>query len=348
MKVPLAQFVRKKRYYKYRDSLCKKYLRIDFKKQCAYCGMHEAESITGMKIFQIDHFRPQKLFGHLSSNNDYENLFYSCEICNGINGKSDNWNENLLNPCIDDIYGEGKHIIEEKKEDFKLIPLTEEGRIFIETIKLNQKKQRQIRKTRNNYKTIILEKIEETTKALKKIEVLPNKETLIQIKEMLEKQLKNLEAELIGPYFLEQSLTNYFDEEYEDMLMDILGKSSDVSKVYDDYGLDFNLEYKNLRFKCYLRNIDQLSFNKDGEKCIRISVEQIKAWIGIAELENIIIFVINPSSKKIYFTDLKHSLSRVKFNEDGNQYTIYISESNELKLDNVEEKLGGLMGQKIS
>ncbi|WP_000807454.1 HNH endonuclease [Bacillus cereus] len=344
----MAEFVRKKRYYKYRDKLCKKYLRIDFKKKCAYCGMHEAESIIGLKIFQIDHFRPQKLFGRLSNNNDYENLFYSCEICNGINGKSDNWNENLLNPCIDDIYGEGNHIIEEKKEDFKLIPLTEEGRIYIETIKLNQKKQRQIRKTRNNYKTIVFEKKEEITEALKKIEMLSYKETLSQIKETLEKQLKNLEGELVGPYFSEQCNTNYFDEEYEDMLMDILNKSADVSKVYDDYGLDFKLEYKNFKFKCYLKYVDKLSFNQNGEKCIRISVEQIKAWIGITELENIIVFVIDPSSKKVYFTDLKYSLSRVKFNEDGTQYTIYISKSNELKLDNVEDKLDGLMGQKIS
>lgn len=63
--------------------------------QCVYCSIHEGQ-FGGINNFHIDHFRPKskKKFKHLE--NDINNLFYSCPICNRF--KSNDWpNEPDLN-----------------------------------------------------------------------------------------------------------------------------------------------------------------------------------------------------------------------------------------------------------
>lgn len=58
--------------------------------QCVYCCIHESK-FGGIRNYHIDHFRPKSKdeFKHLE--NDYNNLFYSCSICNVF--KSDDWPE---------------------------------------------------------------------------------------------------------------------------------------------------------------------------------------------------------------------------------------------------------------
>lgn len=58
-------------YANYRE-----YLRFDFFFSCAYCNIAETEA-QGVG-FQIDHFVPQVHGG----TNDYDNLMWSCQICN--------------------------------------------------------------------------------------------------------------------------------------------------------------------------------------------------------------------------------------------------------------------------
>jgi hypothetical protein len=86
----------------------KPYLRLEFLYACVYCDVYECES-AGEDNFQIDHWAPQSKFKMLRC--IYENLFYSCATCNGINAKSSFWptkadRENgriILNPVRHDI-----------------------------------------------------------------------------------------------------------------------------------------------------------------------------------------------------------------------------------------------------
>jgi len=53
-------------------------LRVEFERKCVYC--READGLKGDDNFGVDHYRPKGLFPHLAT--VYENLFYSCNVCN--------------------------------------------------------------------------------------------------------------------------------------------------------------------------------------------------------------------------------------------------------------------------
>lgn len=80
----------------------KPFLRDNFNKRCGYCDGLDIYS-GGSRGFQIDHFKPKKLFPLLET--VYDNLVYSCAYCN--RGKWDHWKdiEGFIDPC-DDLYGE--------------------------------------------------------------------------------------------------------------------------------------------------------------------------------------------------------------------------------------------------
>lgn len=63
----------------------KPYLSLEFKRQCVYC--RALEKAKGWESFGVDHYRPKAKFPLLS--NEYLNLFYSCNRCNGL--KRDYW-----------------------------------------------------------------------------------------------------------------------------------------------------------------------------------------------------------------------------------------------------------------
>ncbi len=58
----------------------KAHLRADFRWSCAYCGMAEEEARAIR--FEVDHYKPRAAGG----SNDYENLMWSCELCNRYKG----------------------------------------------------------------------------------------------------------------------------------------------------------------------------------------------------------------------------------------------------------------------
>lgn len=83
----------------------RKYLKEDFGERCGYCDRAESYSRGD---FHIDHFAPQKPFKDLATS--YNNLVYSCPICNSA--KSNKWisnspdisvkgDEGFLDPCSD-------------------------------------------------------------------------------------------------------------------------------------------------------------------------------------------------------------------------------------------------------
>lgn len=90
----MAEFTKKKRFFKYHDERCKKFLSRDFMKRCAYCKIREGD-LAGPDSFEKDHFIPVTKGG----SDNYDNLYYACASCNGKAGKSDKLSKTLLDPC---------------------------------------------------------------------------------------------------------------------------------------------------------------------------------------------------------------------------------------------------------
>ncbi|MCX5795035.1 MAG: hypothetical protein NTY77_06045 [Elusimicrobia bacterium] len=61
----------------------KPHLRQEAQYQCVYCAIHEA-CFGGERNFHVEHFKPKSRFKTLI--NRYDNLFYSCAICNTFKG----------------------------------------------------------------------------------------------------------------------------------------------------------------------------------------------------------------------------------------------------------------------
>ncbi|MFB9989996.1 retron system putative HNH endonuclease [Bacillus benzoevorans] len=83
---------------RYKQDDIKEALEKMYSEKCCYC-----ETIIGIASYEhIEHLRPKglKQFHHLSF--DWDNLHWSCQICN--NKKRDQWNEQapILDPCTDD------------------------------------------------------------------------------------------------------------------------------------------------------------------------------------------------------------------------------------------------------
>ncbi|PFA69843.1 hypothetical protein CN378_03485 [Bacillus sp. AFS015802] len=319
----MPKHIRKKRYYNYNNKACKKYLRIDFNYECAYCMTHEAESIHGFKSFEIDHFKPRSKFPEDPYIDKYENLYYSCHICNGE--KSDDWKGHLLDPCHDDIYG--KHVSEEMNEKFKLIPVTDEGEDYVNILKLNQKTHRGIRKVRARYQQKINQKIKERKRLLENIKELSEFKQH-ELTEVLS-VLAGLEDERKGPYF---NLIDDIDQEYEKAFEETFnsvfdGENVYLEKVYSEYDLDYEININERSIKVFFRYEESLDFN-NGVKQIRIPVEQAEEW---KEFEiPVMILVFEKDKNKIYFNrfNIYIDSNPIKTN---NMYTIKIEKEDELK-----------------
>ncbi|MGD6994026.1 HNH endonuclease [Sutcliffiella horikoshii] len=321
----MPKHIRKKRYYNYNSKACKKYLRIDFNYECAYCITHEAESIYGFKSFEIDHFKPRSKFPNDPNIDKYDNLYYSCHICNGE--KSDGWQGQMLDPCKDEIYGE--HIREGMDEKYKLVPETDQGIDYIKTLKLNQKTHRGIRKVRARYQ----QKIEQTIK--EKSRLLENIRKLYDIggEEFIEELpvLDELENEMKGPYFnLIEELDHELEEAFEKTFNTLSnGQVISLEKVYEEYDLDYVIKINENKTKVYFRYENNLNFN-NGIKHIRIPVEQAREWkdLGIP----IIILVFEYSNNKIYFNSFNEYIDSNPI-LTSNLYSIKIIEENNLEIN---------------
>jgi len=108
-----------------------------FNEKCAYCE----SSITHIDFGAIEHFKPKSRFPLLSLS--WNNLFFSCNICNSQNYKGDKWYSSnqdgpLVNPVDDDPR---KHFKFEYDEDTGLAIVkakTRRGKLTIETLGLNR------------------------------------------------------------------------------------------------------------------------------------------------------------------------------------------------------------------
>ncbi len=95
-------------------------IREDFCECCAYCLLHELLA-SGADNFELDHFKPKsdKRFKALSST--YDNICYSCHVCNHYKGRT--WPSDelislgyrFLDPCSDSF---SSHFREESGGDW--------------------------------------------------------------------------------------------------------------------------------------------------------------------------------------------------------------------------------------
>ena len=134
----MAQFTRREsppHFHDYR--LYRAFLRRDFRQRCAYCERSEAR-LGGDEHFEIDHFRPQKLFREQIT--EYGNLYYACGKCNRTKGQV--WPSDaslatgfrFADPCQEDMYVQ--HLREEN--DGELQHLTNCGLYSCDQIRLNR------------------------------------------------------------------------------------------------------------------------------------------------------------------------------------------------------------------
>lgn len=342
----MAEFIRIKRYYNYHHPLCKKYLRFDFGRRCAYCGANESEYISGHRSFEIDHFKPQNLSRKDPEKDKYENLYYCCEICNGVTGKSGKWSPDLLDPCKEEIYGSGKHIIHsDETNDFKLIGLTPQGVFFIETINLNQRDQRIIRKRRFEYFTKVEERKFESERLCRNIEKINEKlkvecdPLLFELRDMLSAQLKNIEEENTGPYNYNETFEeDLFDYKYEIEFEATINKHISLNKIYGEFDLDYETILANGHtLKCYTRYFEGIKF-LNGNRRIRISFEQANDWVDLIASSSlsICVFLFDLLDKKIYYASFNDFLRLNSLSRDSIYISIPVRERHELCEGNLE------------
>lgn len=197
-------------YSDYRDLL-----RFDFWYSCAYCSIMEYEAMAIR--FEIDHYFPQK--NHPQLKNDYYNLMWSCEKCNGYKGGYDpDENAKLKENVVIKIDQESpeEHF---KNTGVRLEPITHKGEFNIELLELNRLQLRRLRKIREQFwesKKIIAHGIQ----ALSRIAIDKCKPTyryqLLKMKKMLEERNIDFEdnlADILRAY----AKSCFIDEDPEKM-----------------------------------------------------------------------------------------------------------------------------------
>ena len=122
------------RFVNYRSY--KPVLRVEFVRRCVYC--READGLKGEDNFGVDHYRPRALFPQLATH--YDNLFYSCNVCNRRKG----WfwpnraqlraKQLIPNPC-DHVMS--THL---KFEGVTVVARTVTGRFALDMLDLNEQR----------------------------------------------------------------------------------------------------------------------------------------------------------------------------------------------------------------
>ena len=171
-------------------------LREDFKYMCAYCLLHEGQEQLGggFQYFQIDHFRPVKLFPALI--NVYDNLYYACHWCN--RAKSETWPSEqqqvdqyrFVDPCAEDLYKEHVRLI---PDTGKLEPKSRAGDYTIREIQLNRKIFQHLRRKR----VAAQEEIEQIKIKIARLK--RDAAPQVELIDVLQQRIEDLEERYINP-----------------------------------------------------------------------------------------------------------------------------------------------------
>ena len=290
----MAEFLRKKRFLKYNDSRCKKFLSKDFNRKCAYCKIREGD-LAGPESFEKDHFFPIAKGGK----DDYENLYYSCVSCNGKAGKSDTWSQTLLDPCKDDIWN--VHI--KLSENCQIEALTMQGKEYIRTFKLNRKSYVVRRRTIETQQTELREKLKEYEEIVAK---LLETENFKSDGEFLEKDIDEWKH-ILDEGANYRMTKNAFDNEIDELIVRKLKKVGEVKEVDEDYDLLYELEYNGETFLCHVAMIDIKI--EGGDKIKKyISVDKIRAWESVGVADTVLLIFFNQQDQEVYYYKVRDIL----------------------------------------
>lgn len=142
-------------------------LQAEFTRLCVYCRQPDSQARS--QVYGIDHYAPKSIFPELVR--DYTNLYYCCTLCNTY--KRNYWHypgkENktrVLNPCDDDM---AQHIRFDKSTGL-MQPLTDEGRFFARTFRLNQEECQRQRLNALNVIDMATQRIGKSRRAIKLID----------------------------------------------------------------------------------------------------------------------------------------------------------------------------------
>lgn len=198
--------VPQKDYHSYQDLL-----RSDFCYACAYCSITEIEA-AGIG-FQIDHYYPKQAFPLLVSN--YDNLMWSCRICNRY--KSDYYpdEEDLKNGYVIIRVDEcdPRDQMEADAEGVMIKSKTKTGEFNIQWLDLNRKqlmRLREYRKRLSDATNYIIFGVHELL-SLKFDKVAPKYRLLF---EKIKRHVKDREKEVTGP--MESLIRNFAHSELLD------------------------------------------------------------------------------------------------------------------------------------
>ena len=290
----MAEFIRKKRFFRYHDDRCKKFLSRDFSRRCAYCKIREGD-LAGPENFEKDHFLSVTRGGQ----DKYDNLYYSCKSCNGRAGKSDHWSATLLDPCKDDIWN--VHVMVTDK--FKCKELTPQGDEYIKTFKLNRRSYVNKRKIIANHQKELQDKIVEYRKLCQELIELG---VAASAEQFLMNDMR--EWEKVIKYGVNYRLSeNYFYEDIDELICSALSSVGSVECVDRDYDLFYELNIHSDKYLCYVE-IAEVAFETDGCAKKFISTEKLGVWKDINEKEKILIIIFNKIDRNAYFVKLDEIL----------------------------------------
>jgi 5-methylcytosine-specific restriction endonuclease McrA len=168
----------------------KPYLRIDFRRRCAYCEMTEG-ALLSATAFGVDHFRPRRSFPQLECT--YTNLYYCCNDCNRYKGSM--WppescvSEGYFFPDPCNCNPQVEHLNEDK--DGHVVPITNAGRFSLEVLRLNRETCVRFRRRRMRTRNRILE----CRKQLRSVAA------PFELRALLERILRELELEYEEYYY---------------------------------------------------------------------------------------------------------------------------------------------------
>ncbi len=263
--------IRKKRWVRYSHIKCKMYLRNDFRFECAYCRMRERDAGSLLEdYFEKDHFIARTSRTDIDID-AYDNMIYACAKCNGT--KSNKSIEVLLDPCKDNIYsGSNPHVVSLGKEgEYQLRGNTPEGWQYIDSLKLNSKFYRELRRKQ--------EQADSGNRELRNL--LQEITDLVDIPDVL---LQRLEELLRRNYLIsmdqEQTVSykcgrSRAGEAFQEVIRILNSLSVTNELLFAANDLDIKIQYRGCKYLCEIR------LNCDAEKPVkevRMEGEQLASW----------------------------------------------------------------------
>ena len=142
---------------KYNQNEVKLALRAMFHEKCAYCESYT----THVSYSEIEHFKPKSKYPELCF--EWNNMNFSCEICNGKAHKGDKFpleNENgpIINPVEENPDNHFKFIYNKEWDQAIVIPIGTRAETTVDIFKLNDR-QTLLEKRTKRVKEILIIKI---------------------------------------------------------------------------------------------------------------------------------------------------------------------------------------------